>query len=69
MRILDNIDRMGDRTYSLLSKGILLSAALLLIGCMAILQNNFPIADTCRDLSSTVLLITTVFSCYIAKSE
>ncbi len=69
MRIWENMDRMGDRTYSLLSKGLLLSAALLGLGCIAILQGSLPTADTCRDLSSTVLLITTIVSCYIAKNE
>ena len=69
MRIWDNLDRMGDLTYFLLSKGLLLSAALLFIGCMAILRENLAAADTCRDLSSAVLLLTTISSCYIARKE
>ena len=69
MRIWDNLDRMGDLTYSLLSKGLLLSAALLFIGCMAILRGNLAAADTCRDLSSAVLLLATILSCYIARKE
>lgn len=69
MRIWDNMDRMGDLAYSLLSKGILLSTALLSIGCMAILGDNWSIAETCRDLSSVALLVGVVASCYIAKNE
>ena len=69
MRIWDNMDHMGDLTYAILSKGILLSAALLLIGCGAILRADLALADTCRDLSASVLLSAAVLSCCTAKRE
>ena len=69
MRIWDNLDHMGDQTYSLLSRGLLLSAALLLAGCIAILRGNLPAADTCRDASCAVLLLTVLLSSLLAKKE
>ena len=67
MRIVENLDRMGDGTYTLLRRGILLSAALLAAGCPAIVQGLWGCADTCRDLSLSVLLVTAVWSCCVAE--
>ena len=69
MRIWDNMDQMGEQTYNLLRGGLLLSAALLSAGCAAILQGNLAAADSWRDLAASVLLITTVLSCCMAKRE
>ena len=69
MRIRDNMDQMGEQTYNLLRGGLLLSAALLSAGCAAILQGNLAAADSWRDLAASVLLITTVLSCCMAKRE
>ena len=69
MRIVENLDRMGDRPYTLLRRGLLLSAALLAAGCPAIVQGLWAFADTCRDLSLSVLLVTAALSCYRAKAE
>ena len=68
MRIIANLDRMGEGTYTLLRRGLLLSAALLAAGCPAILQNLWTFADICRDLSLSVLSVTAVVSCCMAEA-
>ena len=69
MRIWENMDRMGEGTYSLLSKGLLFSAALLGGGCAAIVRHCWAAADMCRDLSCAVLLLTVLFSPLLEKNE
>ena len=69
MQIWKNMDHMGDLTYVLLSRGILLSAVLLAAGCIAILSGRWPVAEICRELSSLALLLGVATSCYIAKKE
>ena len=67
MRVWKNMEKMGDWTYQVLSKGLLLSALLLGIGCLAILKGRWLMADTARDLSQSILLLSVVGSCYIEK--
>ena len=69
MRIWENMDRMGEGTYSLLSKGLLFSAALLGVGCAAIVRHCWAAADMCRDLSCAVLLLTVLLSSLLEKNE
>lgn len=69
MRIWKNMEKMGELTYQLLSKGLLLSALLLGIGCLAIQEGQWLVADTARDFSQSVLLLSVVGSCYIERQR
>ena len=69
MRICKNLDCMGNTSYMLLSRGLLLSAAALAAGCFAIVAESWHTADVCRDISLSVLLLTTLLSCCAARRE
>ena len=69
VRVWKNMEKMGDLTYQLLSKGLLLSALLLGVGCLAILEGRWLVADTARDFSQSILLLAVLGSCYIERNR
>lgn len=65
MRAWTNLNNMKDLTYLTMKRGFQLSALLLLLGCWAILRGSLNTADTFRQLSSAVLLLTVLGTTYI----
>lgn len=65
MRAWTNLNNMKDLTCLVMRRGFQLSALLLLLGCWAILKGSLDTADTFRQLSSTVLLLTVLGTAYI----
>lgn len=65
MRAWKNLQNMKDLTYYVMRRGFQLSACLLLVGCWALREGSLTTADTFRQLSSTVLLLTVLGTAYI----
>ena len=70
MRAWTNLGSMKDLTHQVMRRGLQLSACLLFLGCWAILKNSLDTADTFRELSSAVLLLTVLgTSCIELRSS